>query len=252
MAGELLWHEYPTDQRGTYFRQFWDVRGYAGPPGQDLRDITAITDWPAATSIGTHRGSPPPSGGYLVLLIRGQLLRRYPNTVVYAVPGALDGTTAVADGGHRILSGGAPLYPLFRGSIDPDITFLGFNLGRAAAVGDDTSTGADSQGWFFVLEEQPTQPRFGLEATSTAPGTIFATWDGLSWRDLVSSEAELNGLRYIDLTATLPDLPPPPASQPQLAWHASDGARASDIAFITLRKPYRVAVHASDMLPPES
>ena len=23
-AGELLWREYPTDQRGTYFRRFWD------------------------------------------------------------------------------------------------------------------------------------------------------------------------------------------------------------------------------------
>ncbi len=27
-AGELLWREYPTDQRGSYFRQFWDIRGY--------------------------------------------------------------------------------------------------------------------------------------------------------------------------------------------------------------------------------
>ena len=25
-ARELLWREYPTDQRGSYFRQFWDVR----------------------------------------------------------------------------------------------------------------------------------------------------------------------------------------------------------------------------------
>ena len=25
MARELLWREYPTDQRGSYFRQFWDA-----------------------------------------------------------------------------------------------------------------------------------------------------------------------------------------------------------------------------------
>ena len=25
MACELLWREFPTDQRGSYFRQFWDV-----------------------------------------------------------------------------------------------------------------------------------------------------------------------------------------------------------------------------------
>ena len=36
-ARELLWREYPTDQRGSYFRQFWDVarlprrRGRATP-----------------------------------------------------------------------------------------------------------------------------------------------------------------------------------------------------------------------------
>ncbi|MCK5356131.1 MAG: hypothetical protein KAJ63_13515, partial [Methyloprofundus sp.] len=27
-ARELLWREYPTDQRGSYFRQFWDVNGF--------------------------------------------------------------------------------------------------------------------------------------------------------------------------------------------------------------------------------
>ena len=31
MARELLWREYPTDQRGSYFRQFWDVSGYLRP-----------------------------------------------------------------------------------------------------------------------------------------------------------------------------------------------------------------------------
>ena len=37
MARELLWREYPTDQRGTPFRQFWDVRGARTPPGADAR-----------------------------------------------------------------------------------------------------------------------------------------------------------------------------------------------------------------------
>ena len=27
-ARELLWREYPTDQRGSYFRQFWDVSAF--------------------------------------------------------------------------------------------------------------------------------------------------------------------------------------------------------------------------------
>jgi hypothetical protein len=28
LARELLWREFPTDQRGGYFRQFWDVRRF--------------------------------------------------------------------------------------------------------------------------------------------------------------------------------------------------------------------------------
>jgi len=31
MGRELLWREYPTDQRGSYFRQFWDVKGIIRP-----------------------------------------------------------------------------------------------------------------------------------------------------------------------------------------------------------------------------
>ena len=31
MARELLWREYPTDMRGSYFRQFWEVKGISNP-----------------------------------------------------------------------------------------------------------------------------------------------------------------------------------------------------------------------------
>ena len=32
MARELLWRGYPTDQRGTVFRRFWDRAGAVPPP----------------------------------------------------------------------------------------------------------------------------------------------------------------------------------------------------------------------------
>ncbi len=50
MARELLFREYPTDQRGTYFRNFWDDRGFVatvaapaltGDEGQDISHIHA-------------------------------------------------------------------------------------------------------------------------------------------------------------------------------------------------------------------
>src|SRR5215813_9926135 len=41
MGRELLWRGYPTDQRGTYFHQFWDTRTALKPE----RDISPINEW---------------------------------------------------------------------------------------------------------------------------------------------------------------------------------------------------------------
>lgn len=262
MARELLWHEYPTDQRGTYFRQFWDVRGYAGPRGTDLHDIQAITDWNVNTPVGTHGNPTLPTGTRLVLLIRGQLLRRYPHAVIYASKALLDGNTPVAAGGQRIL-GDEQRYPIFRGSLSPDIVFLGFDLTYEDAVGDDDSINANEQGWFFIIEEQSADPRFGLNVDENSVGKAVNYWDELSWGHLVNDVKELENFNYIDLDQPVPSngiqprphTPAAPTNEPHLAWHAGDdagdGSRASDIAYITMQSPYRVAIHGSDMLPSE-
>ena len=73
---ELLWRRYPTDQRGTPVRHFW--QRWATTPTSPRctngdRSSARSPIWPAAEA-------------NLVLLIRGELLRRHPNTVVLAVP----------------------------------------------------------------------------------------------------------------------------------------------------------------------
>ena len=117
MSHELLWRNYPTDQRGTYFRQFWDTS-----VGNDEPDIEAINKW-GDRQLGQNS---PNTGGKLVLLIRGELLRRYPNSVIYAV-------AAVPKDGRLTLSKKPEdeRHPLFRGSLKPDVTFLGFDLTEA-------------------------------------------------------------------------------------------------------------------------
>ena len=87
MDGELLWRSYPTDQRGTPFQRFWErVDGTV--------DIDPVHLWPAGLPLATagqpsRFATPGDAGadGQVVLLLRGQLLRRYPNMVVYAVRG---------------------------------------------------------------------------------------------------------------------------------------------------------------------
>jgi len=248
MGRELLFHEYPTDQRGTYFPQFWDVRGAltpslvpADPAG--LHDIKPIHGWRADAGLGANVGRvPPPPPGHLVLLVKGELLRRYPDTIVSAVE------AAVGPNGARTL-GTATLYPMFSGRLEPDIAFFGFDLSIGRARG-----GPNDLGWFFVLAELPTEPRFGLDVDNGDFGARPAAWADLNWAHLAATQQDLAGLDYVDLSTTLPDVSAvvPAAGDPAVAWHvdaAPAGANGSDLAWITLRRPFQVAIHGADVLP---
>jgi hypothetical protein len=147
MGRELLWRGFPTDQRGTCFDQFWDVRASATP----RPDVIPLHHW------GTHPlgdSQLAPAGEQFVMLLRSDLLRRYPTAVIYAtkalmVNGVRTPSTDPADEVH----------PSFRGSLQPDVSFFGFDLTVEAVVG---GSGGQS-GYFIVLQEQPTEPRFGLD-----------------------------------------------------------------------------------------
>jgi hypothetical protein len=114
MGRELLWRGFPTDQRGTYFRQFWDGK---------QPDIQPIDQW-GTKSLGENLLGPGPDEN-IVLLIRGELLSRYPNAVIYAAEAKKnpDGTQVTPRE-----PGPTEKYPIFRGTLEPDITFLGFDL----------------------------------------------------------------------------------------------------------------------------
>ncbi|MFC7081265.1 hypothetical protein [Halorussus caseinilyticus] len=207
MAREFRWREYPTDMRGTYFDRFWGAEG-AVPVPDDPADIEAIHTWgvgsdpkrldaPLARDEDGDESSDGVGGGEgnVVLLIRGELLRRYPNTTIYAVKAAPgeegdDGDDQTQTGRVPDLPTGtndeAPdptaddvAFPMFRGHLDSDVTFFGFDLGVDEARGTPGSD--DELGWFFVVEEAPGEPRLGLDVSDGDVGTVpdgIRTGDG--------------------------------------------------------------------------
>lgn len=216
MGSELLWRNYPTDQRGTYFRQFWDTS-----VGSDQPDVPKITEWG-----GHNLGDNAATGEQLVLLLRGELLRRYPNSVIYAV-------AAVQNDGRLGLSRKPEdeRQPLFRGTLQPDVTFLGFDLKREDALAEP--------GWFFVIQQQPTEPCFGLDAADfEKPLPPPATWNDLNWRHLANTEEELKALSHASIKTVLPAIN-------NVAW----GKNSAHQAYITLQRPVRIAIHAREMIP---
>lgn len=243
MGRELLWREYPTDQRGSYFRQFWDVNGLITPETTTVdvekqKDITRIHTW-TPTPLGSHKsatGTGAPGKDTLILLIRGDLLRKYPNAVVYAQKAK----KKPGGGGQQAKQmelGTEVMFPAYQAEIKPDIKLLGFDLTEPMAKGDGTP---GNPGWFFVIAEAPGEPRFGMDL-DYQPSAPFA-WDDLSWTNLQTTSGGF--IRTADLTDTATEkwsnLP-----KPSGRW----GRSAADMATILFQLPAMVATHAKEMLP---
>jgi hypothetical protein len=242
-ARELRWRKYPTDRRGSYFRRFWDRRG---SPESDtsnpekMADIEPMHTWDQ-NDLGQN--SPGDDSATVVLLLRSELLRRFPNTDIFAAKAVAedgeDGTDRVPalPNTHvtRDDAGDDVKFHVFRGTLDPDITFFGFDLSPDEALYDpyhrpdrDEPDDHADEGWFFVLQEPPAETRFGMDVgTSEDVGTTplgittgdAATpeqtsesafrasgaehgWSALSWAHLTDGRPD--DVTYVDVDGSRP------------------------------------------------
>lgn len=271
-ARELLWREYPTDQRPSTFRQFWDVSTVANvdnlPPRdfeESLRDVKPLHEWTSTSRLGDHdnrrRATDPHDDAStellrrpVVLVIRGDLLKRYPNTIVYAQrakwgKGPGDNLRLVlwdetGEGAAANAADPNVRLPLFKASVPPDIHFVGFNLTVEDVKGapdlEETVDAkgripAEKLGWFFVVQEVAGEPRFGLDENPPEADSP-SRWDNLSWDHLGQD------VKVVDVDR--PFLLPITGNDEGIRW----GANSADMASILFQRPVLVAIHAREML----
>ena len=272
-ARELLWREYPTDQRGSYFRQFWDVRSVINNEGlsknalrEQLYDIPEVHTWAPTSNLGEHNNRAPAGNQkpQAVLVIRGELLKKYPNAVIYAHRADwhrnADGSIDLTEPRHLVpLDPGEEeqpprtkmRLPLYEAKSDPDIYFFGFDLTIPEVKGGSGESPADDPGWFFVLKERPGEPRFGLELERSGDLEVF---DELTWDDALPAAAAGQFLPATSLASVaLAGLPPDDSEgkKPQRDDDVQvDAAPISSArwAYLLFRAPVMVAIHASEML----
>lgn len=231
MMRELLWREYPTDRRGTAFARFW-------PRPDGHPDIAPIDTWTDPAALGTRLAQ---ADGLSVLLVRGDVVRRYPGMVVTAVHSGLPDDA----GHHRPDPNGPSKSPIFTIEVDEATMAYGFEISNAELV---APASAAKPGWFFVFAEHGFRIRFGFDEPPDAGERIdLSSWDQASW--------------------PASDGGPQPSFVPLARGHASAGAGfgpagnagpdgprwnrdAADIARIALQRPFRVAVQAEVLLRP--
>jgi hypothetical protein len=257
MARELLWREYPTDERGSYFRQFWNTSDnlFEQDPGMK-KDIEPMDLW--TDKLGFHR--PAGDKDILVLVVRGDLFKKYPSTMVYAQ--AAKYSTSDPTRARKLqepLSPANSIFPLFKAELKPDITLFGFDLTAEIANGDritnaSESTAGKNPGWFFVFKERAGQTQFGLDDYTTELGDTTQmpagkpeTWNDFTWEHLVNQKADLENFQLnfskpVSITNAggvkdkyLNEVP---------AW----ASNSAEVASILYQDPVMIARHAGEML----
>lgn len=262
MGRELLWREYPTDQRGTYFKHFWDATDFVDTTEaltakefeDKVSDIGFIHEWPSNTELGTHNNRSTDGGttpeAQLVLVIRGDLLKKYPSSVIYAqrAEWQLNDSDEHDYSKPRILASDTEEYPIFGAKIDPDINFIGFNLTACQVKGDEivdemAPHGSYDPGYFFIIKERPGELRFGLDLADESGDVTPATWNDLRW-DHVN---KANGHISLDMSTVSPaDDKIPATTGLQVNWGST--STSADLAMVSFQNPVLVAIHAKEML----
>ena len=173
----LQWRDVPTNARATAFRRFWS----------EGVDIDPIDNWDHDADLDqiVRGGS--------VLVLRSDLFRRYPRTVVYAHP-------ARSEAPHFEFDPTALLLPRFSIPSPPDIRLLGFDVPTADLTGDP--------GFYVVFQEQVSETRFGTDglATTIEPATSYWTTSDLAQADPAEGGIPASAAAVARLTAAPPAL----------------------------------------------
>ncbi|MFB6768192.1 hypothetical protein [Streptomyces sp. NPDC056337] len=203
---ELLWREFPTDQRGTPFARFW--------PG-DNADVEEIALWPLDAPLGSRLRTG--GAGDLAVLVRGDLLRRFPGTALHAVRGVNGELPPAFDG-----------VPATSLALDETtVLYLFADLDEERARTED---------WFFVFREPMRGTQFGFD-TGSQPAQMD-TWADLTWQGVGVEPTRCVQLVAVPGTPTKLTPPDPPV------W-ARD---AADMARIAFQQPFQLAFRATTLL----
>jgi hypothetical protein len=231
MGRELVWKGFPTDQRGTVFSYFWDPTEFTQINDENNSSTTSQTHTPIPHISKIHKWSSPLgqnpyfSSQYipesnsqqnsLVLLIKGDLIRRYSDLIIYSIRitkeknGRYCFWREVIHGNDREPSkeDSTLINPIFRGLIGSDILILGFPFYENKIKGDDK----DGE-YYFVLQENQSSPR-------------FSQIDNIEWKE---------SNKYIQAFGN--------------QFVKDNVVNSASILSNTLRSPARVVIHVSKLI----
>jgi hypothetical protein len=188
MSRELVWREYPTDRKGTLFIYFWEP----ADEKQLLRgDIKEVFDWKDKNGNDTKLGENASNEGDVeertIFAVKADLIRRYSNAVFYLVETQIENPSKDEwesffnnfdnenrDPKYKIIE------PQITATVSNDIRLWGFPI-KKEQIEDNPAK------YFFIIEEIPSLPRFGLDI---GKADLVSRFDDLSWDDFRRDDSD--------------------------------------------------------------
>ena len=180
--------------------------------GVAQRTFARLHEWGKPTPFGDASHRVGGSANLVFFVLRGDLLRKYPNTVVFMQP-------AIRKPEGRVPDETQPLkMPVVSARLAQDIFFLGFDVPKGDAIGN-----AQKAGWYVGLQERPGDIHFGLDQSGASSPTE-PNWENADTLpgqclDLEKPKPLFTGLRH-----------------------------AADVAVLFYQQAFMMMVHANKML----
>jgi hypothetical protein len=222
LTRELAWRGFPLASSGTLFRRFWSASAGAPDPA-----LPPLAGWEPDSALGAHS----PAADQLVLLIRGQLVRRFPTAAIFLSRTAGDGSEL-------------QLRPTLAATLGPGSTFYGFPLTPEQALHPPPDGGAAT--WSVVIQESVQHARFGCDEPADGGPAALAGWQDLDW-----SHPHVRDATHIPVAGPLAGVSrpltaaPSPVASPSATW----GLDAAQQAAILQQPAFRVRIPVGLWLP---
>ena len=142
MGRELLWREFPTDQRGSYFKKFWDTEtSVKDILKAEFFDIRSIHTW--KNELGENHNES--KSQLLMFAIKGKLMKSYPDTEIYLQEAIIENNEI------KPKINGVIKRPESQAFFKDDIYIVGFKIDFAEALGKPDSR--NGNGYMLVFKQ---------------------------------------------------------------------------------------------------
>lgn len=254
MNREMQFHGFPATRRTTIFRRFWNSIPESDNPSEaqieKLYSIKKVLNWKQGGNLqklGLNAPSSYVNNDLLILAIKGDLLTKFPHTVVYAHKAKWKQTEGENDISltRELDPAEDSKTPLFFAQAGNTL-LLGFELNTEEVKGAHSS-GEDDPGYFFVFEEAYGEVHFGMDdGDPVPPSSDLGFWDELHW------SLATTGTGFIKLDSTvqveLKSYTGYSASKNLTDSFIDFDRNSADTAYSLYQKPVKLLVHANELL----